>query len=208
MTGRMTILPLALIAILALGFAPGPAGAQTAEEEPAFEPWAGGGHGGDGRGEPGPGRMGPGFGRGSGHGPGRSMMGPAGLRFMDAGGWHRAIWRLDLSESQKEEIKAIFESARDQVEANHEHMRALGEELRNQFENDPYDEGAVRAKAAVVADLQVEMAVLRAGQAGQVRDLLTPDQLDQLAQMKEEHKALRNKRRERLEQRRGQRPTG
>lgn len=108
-----------------------------------------------------------------------------------------ALRRLDLSEGQREEIRAIFESERDSVQVNHEEMRALGAELEGQIEADPYDEEAVRAKAAGLAELRVEMAVLRARQLGQIREVLTPEQIDELKQMKGERKEFRNRRRER-----------
>lgn len=202
MTTREIILPLALIAVLALGVAPGQAAAQ--DEEQAFKPGVGGPHG---DGEPGEwgewsdsGR-GPGIGR---RGRGRGPMGPGAP---GARGLHFALRNLNLSESQAAEIRAIFEAERDQVGASHEQMRTLGAELHEQIENDPYDEESVRAKAAALASLRVEMAVMRARQVGQVRDLLTPEQLDQLEQMKDNRKAFRDERHRSFEQRRGPRST-
>jgi len=209
MTTRKTILPLALIVVLALGFAP--AGAVAQGEEPGFEPGIDGPPGdcewGD-RGRQGPSNHRPGFGRG---GQGRGIMAPGapGRRGAGgAGGLHMALRNLDLSDSQRQEVRAIFEIERSQVEANHERLRALGDELREQIESDPYDEDSVRAKATVVATLRVEMAVLRARQSGQIRDLLTPEQLDQLQQMKQERalfRSQRDERRKRFEQRRDSR---
>ncbi len=185
MTRRRTMLPLALIAVLALGVAPGQAVAQG--EEPVFEPGVGGPDGYGGRGDR---RGGAGFGR-------RGRGGPGG------GALHMALRNLDLSESQRGEIRTILEAERDRVSASHEQMRALGAELHEQIETDPYNEEAVRAKAAALASLRVEMAVLRARQAGQVRELLTPDQLDRLEQMKEKRRAFRGERHRRFEERKG-----
>lgn len=116
-----------------------------------------------------------------------------------------ALRELDLSESQRIEIKTIFEQDRSEGEAYREAMRALGAELEAQIESDPFDEDSVRAKAAAVAAQGVEIAVLRARQAGRVRSLLTPEQLDRLKQMKTERTAFREERRERFERRRGPR---
>lgn len=194
MTRRNTMLTAttALIALLAFGSS-GPAAAQSEEpgiEEPSPQGpwgekpgWERGRRG--GRGHRGPGMGGPG------------AAGAHGLRF--------ALRNLDLSEAQREEVRAIFENERDEVVAAHERMRALGEELRGQIETDPYDEDAVRAKAAAVASQSVEMAVLRARQSGQVRDVLTADQLDRLEQMKEQRQSFREERHERFERRRQQR---
>ena len=102
-----------------------------------------------------------------------------------------ALRNLNLSDSQREEIRTIFEAGRGQVEANHERMRSLGAELHEQIETDPYDEEAVRAKAEAVAAFQVEMAVLRAHRSGRIRGLLTPEQLDQLRQKRERRESFR-----------------
>lgn len=132
-------------------------------------------------------------------------MGPGGPGGPRAHGLRFALRKLDLSESQRQEIKTIFEIEREQVRAYHESTRALGAELHDQIEADPYNESAVRAKAAAVAALGVEIAVLRARQDGRVRDVLTPEQLDQLEQMKEKRQEFREERRERFEHRRERR---
>ena len=145
----------------------------------------------------GPHRRGPGgFGREGRMGVG-GPGGPGG-----PGGLMMALRGLDLSESQRAEIRNIFEQDRLEGEAHRETMRALGADLESQIETDPFDEEAVRAKAAAVASQGVEMAVLRARQMGQIRNVLTPEQLDRLAQMKEERKALREERRQRFERHR------
>ncbi len=198
MTRRRTMLPIALVALLFLALAPGQAVAQAVaqEEEAAFEPGFGDKGSWDEWDDWG---RGPGFGR---RGHGRGMRGPG---FQGPQGLHMALRSLDLSETQRDEIKTIFEAERGQVGAYHEQMRDLGAELREQIENDPFNEEAVRAKAAALASLRVEMAVLRARQAGQVRELLTPEQLDQLEQVKQKRRAFREERRQRFEQRRGPR---
>ena len=60
----------------------------------------------------------------------------------------------------------------------------------------------MRTKAGAVAAVGVEMAVLRARQAGKVLEVLTPDQVEQLESMKAERKQFREHRRERFEERR------
>lgn len=116
-----------------------------------------------------------------------------------------ALRQLDLSESQIEEIRAIFESERETARDNQERMRALSDELREQIEMDPYDEEAVRVKASAVAEIGVEMAVLRARQAGKVREVLTPEQVEELESLKSRREEFRRERRERFEERRRRR---
>ncbi|MFQ5525302.1 MAG: Spy/CpxP family protein refolding chaperone [Thermoanaerobaculia bacterium] len=184
-----TMTSLILIAAVAL-VAPAPAS--------AHDPGSGRGRGSDigHGGHAGYGLRGPGM---------RELQGFGGPGAARAKGLRMALRHLDLSESQREEIKTIFEAEREAVEANHERMRSLANELRAQIENDPYDEEAVRAKAAALAEIGVDMAVLRARQAGQVMDVLGPDQREQLEQMKTRRDAFRQERRERFEQRREQR---
>ena len=197
MRQRKTLPSLALIATLVLSVAPGRAVAQG--EEPNFELGSPSPRGDRERGQ----RMPrPGFGRG---GHGRGMMHPGGPGAGGPSGLRMALRNLNLSDSQREEIRTIFEAGRGQVEANHQQMRALGAELHEQIATDPYDEDAVRAKAAAVAAFQVEMAVLRARRSGEIRGLLTPEQLDELQQMKERRESFRDQRRERFERRRGPR---
>lgn len=199
MRERKARVPAALIVVLALSVAPDRAVAQG--EQPGFEPGSGGPRAdierGDRRQRSHDGRrmQHPGFAR---EGHGRGMMHPGG-----PGGLKMALRRLNLSESQREQIRAIFETGRGRVEANHERMRAVGAELREQIETDPFDEEAVRAKAEAVAAFQVEMAVLRARRSGRIRALLTPEQLDRLQQMRQERESFREERRERFEPREG-----
>jgi len=183
MRNRKTILPLALIAVLALSIAPGRAVAQG--EEPGFESGSRGPRDDSEWGDRSQ------HSRRGHHGHGRGMMHPGGPGAGGPRGLRMALRNLNLSDSQREEIRTIFEAGRGQVEANHERMRSLGAELHEQIETDPYDEEAVRAKAEAVAAFQVEMAVLRARQSGQIRGLLTPGQLDQLQRMKERRESFR-----------------
>lgn len=153
---------------------------------------------------------GPGWGRG-GHRPlepglmGLGLMGPGRPGGGRDGGLRMALRQLDLSESQRSEIRSIFESEREVARASHERMRLLGEELREQIEGDPFNEEAVRTRAAAVAEVGVEMAVVRARQVGQVLTVLTPEQTEELEQIKEHRKAFREERRDRFEQRRQRR---
>lgn len=194
MTRSTRLLPLLLISLLASGA--GWAEVQDAEREArAFDPGAGtsypdgeraGAPGGPGHHFGGPGMPGPGFGPG----PAR---------------WRMALRELDLSESQRGEIRAIFDQDRAQAAARHDQMAALADELEEQIASDPLDEEAVRDKAAALAALRVEMAVLRARQMGRVRDVLTGEQLDRLEEMRSERRARRHERPERFERRRGPR---
>lgn len=135
-------------------------------------------------------RGGPGLGAAMHGGPGRP--GAHDLR--------QVLRTLDLSDSQRQEIKAVFEGERDEFGQYRDRMRALGEELEGQIHANPYDEDAVREKATALASLGVEMAVLRARQIGDVRAVLTPEQFDRLEQTRQDRKAFRQERADRFEE--------
>lgn len=109
-------------------------------------------------------------------------------------GFGRLLAVLDLDDSQRDEIKALVEGHRAANEATHEQIRDLAGELETLVQDDPYNEGAIRAKARELADLRVEMAVVRARLSGDVRALLTPEQLEMLAEHKSMRKEFRQER--------------
>lgn len=159
------------------------AGPEKAEEEWESRP-------------PGPAGRGP-FAHGR-HGfPGAGPIGPGGLM--------PALHRLDLSEDQREQIRDVLEQERELAEGYREQMRALRAELEDQIESDPFDENAVRAKAEAVAALGADMAVLRARRSGQIRELLTSEQLSELEELKAKRESFREQRRGRFGPRRGPR---
>jgi Spy/CpxP family protein refolding chaperone len=92
---------------------------------------------------------------------------------------------LDLSDQQREQIRAIHESHREETMPM---MDALGEarrELENVIHAEPFDEGAIRAAAGQVASIESDLAVRRALIAGETRQVLTPDQAQKAREMRE-----------------------
>jgi Spy/CpxP family protein refolding chaperone len=117
----------------------------------------------------GPGRGGRGMGMG---GPGRAM-GPGGLL-------GPAFRQLDLTDAQKDSVKGIVESHR-------EEMRTLGQRAMNArqaldaaISADVFDEATVRTTAAEVAAVDADLAVMRAKVYSEVYQLLTPEQQSKL----------------------------
>ena len=91
---------------------------------------------------------------------------------------------LDLSDTQKEQIKQIHESFAGQTKALRDQMRTLHES-----QSDPvsgtFNEAAVRSSAEARAKIQVEMEVAHAKMMSLVANVLTAEQR---AQMAERHK--------------------
>ena len=134
----------------------------------------------------GPGDMrgrGPGGGRG---GPGAGM----------------ALGALDLTEAQREQVRALTEQHREQTRTLGERVRQAGEAQREAMEATSFNEQQVRATAQAFSEAQTEMAVQQARLRGDIYALLTSDQQQQLARMQEEREARQAQRRDRMKQRR------
>jgi protein CpxP len=169
MTGWFKRLSLGIgVALIAVGLA---GGTYAAAQGGGRDGGPGGRFGGPGRGGPGgPGMMGPG------------ILGPG-------------FQRLDLTDAQKEQVKSIVESHRDEIRALNDKAMKAHEALDAAINAAAFDEGTVRTKAADVAAIDAEMAVIRARVHNDVYQLLTPDQQKQLAGIQAEMQ-------QRMEQRR------
>jgi Spy/CpxP family protein refolding chaperone len=116
---------------------------------------------------------GPGMGR-RGPGPG---MGPGPM-----GGVHRIVRGLDLTEDQRAQIRAILKENKDQIEQTRSNIEQARKNLDANYPETADALGAAHAEAAL----------LRAQIHEQIKQILTPEQLNQL----EERRQLREERRE------------
>ena len=92
--------------------------------------------------------------------------------------------RLELSDGQREEFKEMFVA---RFEAGGESRRAVFEArqaLDAQIHADSFDEAAIRTAAGALAALEADLAVERAAQVQKMRQLLTPEQLAKLDEMR------------------------
>jgi Spy/CpxP family protein refolding chaperone len=136
-----------------------------------------------GRGGPGgPGRFG-----GPGGPPHLGPMGPAGI----------ALNRLGLSDAQKDQAKAIMQAHQQDLKGLGDRERGAREALNAAVSADVMDEGAIRARAADVAAVEADSAVLQARIRAEVFQILTPDQQAQAKQMQTEMKQRLEERRQR-----------
>ncbi|MBS1816627.1 MAG: periplasmic heavy metal sensor [Acidobacteria bacterium] len=136
-----------------------------------------------GRGDFGPGPGGPMGRRGGPGGPG----GPLGLGPMMLG-------RLDLTNDQRDRVKQILDSHRDDQKAIGDRAMKAHQALQEAITG-TFDEGGIRARAADVAAVDADMAVLQGRIYSEVYQILTPEQQTKLKQQQAE-----------LKQRQGQRP--
>jgi protein CpxP len=94
--------------------------------------------------------------------------------------------QLDLSEEQRAQVRELAEQHRESTRALRDQMRdarrALGEAIHAEDSN----ETSIRSASAAVAALEADIAVARAAHRKEFEALLTPEQLEELGQMKEE----------------------
>lgn len=123
----------------------------------------------------GPGR--PFMGRGGPGGPGRfgpdGLGGPMGMLPMLG----RA---LNLTDTQRDQIKAIAESHKDEWKALADRERDARTALMAAVTADTIDDAAIRQKSAELAAVDADAAVARAHAHAEVVQILTPDQRAQL----------------------------
>jgi Spy/CpxP family protein refolding chaperone len=126
---------------------------------------------------------GPGFG---GHGPGWS----GGGRLLE-----RLADQLELSESQREQIRAAHEVYREDVEALSDLMGVARRDLQEQIQAGSFDETAIREASSRVAAVGADLAVLRARIHSDVRQILTPEQAAKADELRELFSDLAGERR-------------
>jgi len=116
-------------------------------------------------------------------GPGRA--GPGGPGFPGRGGGPLGLGVPGMSESQREQARAIVERYEPQTEPLREQLRAARQVLNNAVTTSPVDEVTIRQASAEIAAAEVELAVLRAHMTAEVMTLLTPEQLERLQERRD-----------------------
>jgi protein CpxP len=115
-----------------------------------------------------------------------------------AGFWLRGLRQLDLTDAQRDQIRNIQQSHRDEGRQIAQRLRTAQRELRQAGETMPVDEAAIRSKADALAAALVESTLHRAKVQAEIFNVLTPEQQEKL-------KAFRAAQEERMKQRAAQR---
>jgi Spy/CpxP family protein refolding chaperone len=121
----------------------------------------------------------PGFG-----GPGE--VGGPGLHFLE----HmlpRLAEELELTDAQQVQIQAILDEETPAIESMREQLRNAHHAFRESHPPDEFDEAAVRAFAESQSQTHVELMVAGARTMSRVHNVLTPEQREQLQQMRGRH---------------------
>lgn len=90
---------------------------------------------------------------------------------------------MGLTDAQKAQVKDILAKYRPTIRSLLGQFRVQRQELRKLMHATPVDEAAIRAQAASVSSIGADLAVQRAHMIQDVRSLLTPEQIQKLAQV-------------------------
>ena len=99
----------------------------------------------------------------------------------------RALMDLDLSNSQKAEVRTIIDKYRGKEEEIRDQLLEAKTKSMDVLEVEPFDEEKVRQDFHQTCPLLEDAMVLRAKLMAELRSVLNPDQLEVLKQRKSEH---------------------
>jgi Spy/CpxP family protein refolding chaperone len=91
---------------------------------------------------------------------------------------------LDLTDGQREQIKAIVDSHQAEFKAVGDKLGAAHQGMRALLEAETLDESAVRAKSAEVAAAQADAAILQAKVRTETLTVLTAEQQAKLKELR------------------------
>ena len=133
--------------------------------------------------------------RGQRMGPPHGPMGPGGPMGLGPEAAIRMLRmlgpRLNLTEAQRDQLKSIVESHRDEWQALGERARAAHQAVRSAVMADQIDESVIRAKVTEAATVDADVAVAAARARAEAYQVLTPDQQAQLKSLQSELNAGR-----------------
>ena len=109
---------------------------------------------------------------------------------------HHFAKALDLTDTQKEQIKQILESAKASKKDNKQSMHDYHVALRSLIESDAYSDEAVKALYLQYQTTFTEQQVQRASIEHQINAVLTAEQLEKKKQLAEKFKHKKEKFRE------------
>ena len=91
--------------------------------------------------------------------------------------------RLDLTDSQRDQVRGVLKARKDAILGNIRAVRGARLAVRHATEADPIDESAIRSAAAQLGRADGEAAVLRAQIKAEILPILNDDQKEKLAAM-------------------------
>ena len=103
----------------------------------------------------------------------------------------RLAQKLELSEEQKTQIEAMHGEHRDEIEPLVAEVREARQSVGDLMMSEAFDEEALRAAAQLAADVHVELTVIRARHRNELKSVLTAEQLERLAELRDERRERR-----------------
>jgi Spy/CpxP family protein refolding chaperone len=94
--------------------------------------------------------------------------------------FNRVANRLDLSDSQREQVKGVLRTHKDAIVGQIQAARKAHQDLRVAISTTPFDEGSIRAKASALGQVDGDGAVLRAQIRSEILPILNDDQKQKL----------------------------
>lgn len=98
---------------------------------------------------------------------------------------------LGLTDQQREQIRALYEQHKTELQAAREAVRTARDAQEKALDAATLDEGAVRAAATQLASAEADMLILNAKIKAEAVQLLTPDQLAKLQERKAERARMK-----------------
>ncbi len=115
---------------------------------------------------------------------------------------------LGLTEAQRAELREIAAPHRGELLSLGRQIRSVRSELQGTILSGEADEAAIRAKAAELAEVMADRAVLAARIAGESRLVFTQEQLEKLKQMRDDRRHAADRWRKHAAPRRETKDTG
>ena len=114
------------------------------------------------------------------------------------------LGQLELTDAQRQQIRSIVESHREEMRQLGERTRDARLALRHASEAEAFDENAVRAASNGLSGPMAERAVLHAKLRAEVMQVLTPEQKAKAAEIRTRNQQRMDQRRQRMQGRRQQ----
>ncbi|MEZ5427372.1 MAG: Spy/CpxP family protein refolding chaperone [Pyrinomonadaceae bacterium] len=94
--------------------------------------------------------------------------------------------QLNLTDTQKEQIKTLEDGARASAEGNFDQIRSFDDQLKAMIDGGTFDEGQARQILNNKAQIMTELQIVRLKTDFAIRNLLTAEQRTQLDQLKQQ----------------------
>ena len=105
---------------------------------------------------------------------------------------NRMTKKLDLSDEQRQQVKAIFDASQAERQALHENMQQNRETLRNLMASDNPVEADIRAIAETQGQLKADMIMMKTQTKLAIHAVLTDEQKAKMQSMRDKHQGRKS----------------